>query len=53
MDNLEIEGLEPATDYIMYSVLKGTPADPSPLYINRFRTKRLSTTNYYKYTCIK
>lgn len=41
MDNLEIEGLEPATDYIMYSVLKGTPADPSPLYINRFRTKDL------------
>ena len=41
MDNLEIEGLQPDTEYIMYSVLKGTPADPSPLYINRFKTKQL------------
>ncbi len=41
MDNLEIEGLIPDTEYIMYSVLKGTPAEPSPLYINRFKTKAL------------
>ncbi len=33
MDDLEIEGLTPDTEYIMYSVLKGTPADPSALYI--------------------
>lgn len=41
MDDLEIEGLTPDTEYIMYSVLKGTPADPSALYINRFKTKPL------------
>ena len=45
MDDLVIEGLTPDTEYIMYSVLKGTPAEPSQLYINRFKTKPLVPPN--------